>query len=325
MQNQQTLAVSVIWEEKMKSRNFMDLDGHTLRTFLTVLEFSSVSKAAEKLDLTQPAVSHVLRRLRHILGDPLFIRTGHRLTPTETALALKPSAIEALDSLQRMTAQRAFDPRREEMKFVIAANDMQRDLIFPKLLRDAMAEDISLELQFIPSGQPSVPWIRDARCHLALTPLPPEASDIYQKIILRGKMMCFFDAMMGPPPKSLEEYYAAKHLSVRFMEGRTSWAIWSSQEVDKSRISRPVVTVSNFNAIPPFIKGTRLIATQMDLMRLRTLQTLDVAPLPFTSDPVAIYMVWHERSNNDPAHRWLRQRIENVAQQIGKTMTTELA
>jgi len=309
----------------MKHGNFMDLDGHTLRTFLTVLELSSVSKAAEKLDLTQPAVSHILRRLRRILGDPLFIRTGHRLTPTETALALKGNAIDALDSLQRMTAQRAFDPRQEDMKFVIAANDMQRDLIFPQLLRDAMAEDIALELQFIPSGQPSVPWIRDSRCHLALTPLPPEASDIFQKIILRGKMMCFFDAEMGPPPQSLEEYYNAQHLSVRFMEGRTSWAIWSSQEVDKSRIRRPVVTVSNFNAIPPFVKGTRLIATQMDLMRLRTLQALDLAPLPFESDPVAIYMVWHERSHNDPAHRWLRQRVDAVARQITEKMSTNMS
>ena len=309
----------------MKRRNFMDLDGHTLRTFLTVLELSSVSKAAEKLDLTQPAVSHILRRLRQILGDPLFVRTGHRLTPTETALALKSNAIDALDSLQRLTEQRAFNPLQEEMSFVIAANDMQRDLIFPRLLRDAMAEGISLELQFIPSGQPSVPWIRDSRCHLALTPLPPEASDIYQKIILRGRMMCFFDAKMGAPPQSLEDYYNAQHLSVRFMEGHTSWAIWSSKEVDKSRISRPVVTVSNFNAIPPFIKGTRLIATQMDLMRLRTLQALDVAPLPFDSDPVAIYMVWHERSQNDPAHRWLRKRIESVALQVAASMTADLS
>lgn len=304
----------------MKKRNFMDLDGHMLRTFLTVLEFSSVSRAAEKLDLTQPAVSHILRRLRHILGDPLFVRTGHRLTPTETALALKPAALAALDSLQRMTEQRAFDPRQEDMQFVIAANDMQRDLIFPQLLRETTAEGISLELQFIPSGQPSVPWIRDSRCHLALTPIPPEAPDIFQKSILKGEMMCFFDAAVGAAPKTLEAYYDARHLSVRFMEGQTSWTIWSSNEVDKSRISPPAVTVSNFNAIPAFVEGTNLIATQMNLMRLRTLKSLDVAPLPFKSDPVAIYMVWHERSINDPAHIWLRQRIERVAQDISRQM-----
>ena len=306
----------------MKNKNFMDLDGHTLRTFLTVLELSSVSKAAEKLDLTQPAVSHILGRLRQILGDPLFVRTGHRLTPTEKALTLKANAIEALDSLQRMTSERSFDPHQEEMKFVIAANDMQRDLIFPELLKEAMGEGIALELQFIPSGQPSVTWIRDSRCHLALTPLPPEASDIYQKTILRGKMMCFYDAVMGEAPQSLEDYYNAQHLSVRFMEGRTSWAIWSSNEVDKSKISNPVVTVSNFNAIPPFIKGTKLIATQMDLMKLKTLEMLDVAPLPFQSDPVGIFMVWHERSNNDPAHQWLRRKVETVAQRISYEMQT---
>ncbi len=304
----------------MKNKNFMDLDGHTLRTFLTVLELSSVSKAAEKLDLTQPAVSHILRRLRQILGDPLFVRTGHRLAPTENALNLKANALEALDSLQRMTSERSFDPHQEEMKFVIAANDMQRDLIFPELLRETMEEGIVLELQFIPSGQPTVTWIRDSRCHLALTPLPPEAADIYQKSILRGKMMCFYDAAMGAAPQSLEDYYNAQHLSVRFMEGRTSWAIWSSKDVDKSKISNPVVTVSNFNAIPPFIKGTKLIATQMDLMQLKTLKTLDVAPLPFQSNPVAIFMVWHERSNNDPAHQWLRQKVENVAQRISSEM-----
>ena len=303
-----------------KNQNFMDLDGHTLRVFLTLLEFSSVSRTAEKLDLSQPAVSYILRRLRHIIGDPLFIRAGHRLIATEAALALKPAAIAALDSLQRLTEQRDFDPQREQMRFVIAANDMQRDLIFPRLLRESLADGLSLELQFIPSGQPSVPWLRDARCHLALTPLPPEATDIFQKSILKSRIMCFYDASMGPPPATLDDYYAARHLSVRFMEGRTSWAIWSSEEVDKSKISKPVVTVSNFNAIPPFIKGTRLLATQMELMRLSTLKSLDVAPPPFRSDPVAVYMVWHERSNNDPAHIWLRRRVEAIALDVSQQM-----
>lgn len=303
-----------------KDRNFMDLDGHTLRTFLTLLELSSVSKTAEKMDISQPSVSYILRRLRQIIGDPLFVRAGHQLMPTQTALSLKQSAIIALDSLQRLTEQRAFDPQREKMQFVIAANDMQRDLIFPKLLREAMADNISLELQFISSGQPTVPWMRDSRCHLALTPLPPDAPDIIQKLIMKGEMMCFFDGTMRSAPKTLEEYYKAQHLGVRFMDGRTSWAIWTSKEIDKSKIPRPVVSVSNFNAIPPFIKGTNLLATQMGLMQLSTLNSLDAARLPFGTDPVAIYMVWHERSSNDPAHIWLRQRIEEISAEVKEQM-----
>jgi len=305
-----------------KDRNFMDLDGHKLRIFLTLLELSSVSKTAEKMDISQPSVSYVLRRLRQIIGDPLFIRAGHQLMPTQTALSLKQSAIIALDSLQRLTEQRAFDPQSEKMQFIIAANDMQRDLIFPKLLREAIADDISLELQFISSGQPTVPWMRDSRCDLALTPLPPEAPDIIQKAILKGEMMCFFDGLMRSAPETLQDYYDAQHLGVRFMDGRTSWAIWFSDEIDKTKIPRPVVSVSNFNAIPPFIKGTKLLATQMGLMQLSTLNSLDAARLPFRTDPVAIYMVWHERSSNDPAHIWLRQRIDEIAGEVKQEMSS---
>lgn len=297
----------------------MDLDGHTLRTFLAILENSSVSVAAEKLDVTQSAVSHILARLRRILGDPLFVRSGQGLTPTETAIALKEPVLEILDGLNGLTHERSFDPKLENMRFIIAANDMQRDLIFPQLLRETMDEGISLELEFMPSGQPSVPWIRDARCQLALTPLPPDAPDIFQKALITGKMICYYDSEMREPPSSLEEYFNTEHLNVRFMEGRTSLVVLSG--IDKSKIRRPVVTVSNFNAIPPFIKGTRLIATQMNLMQLKTLKDLDTAPLPFDSDPVTVYMVWHERSTNDPAHIWLRNRIQKIASEIPPKMS----
>ncbi|MDB4116179.1 LysR family transcriptional regulator, partial [Planktomarina sp.] len=153
----------------MKKFNYLDLDGHIIHTFLTILEYSSVSLAAEKLDITQSAVSHTLAKLRRILGDPLFVRSGQGLTPTETALSLKDPVLQVLDSLQGLTNKRFFDPKTELMQFTIAANDMQRDLIFPQLLRETKEEGISIELEFMPSGQPSVTWIRDARCQLAVT------------------------------------------------------------------------------------------------------------------------------------------------------------
>ncbi len=298
----------------MKKSNFLDLDGHILRVFLEILEHSSVSIAAENLDLTQSAVSHKLARLRSILGDPLFIRSGQGVTATEKAFALKEPVLNILDSLQDLTNQRPFDPKSEQMRFVIAANDMQRDLIFPKLLRETQNEGISIEFEFMPSGQPSVHWLRDSRCQLALTPLPPDAPDIYQRALFSGDMMCYYDSGVREPPVNWEEYCNTEHLVVRFIEGRTSQVVLTG--VDKTSIRRPVVTVSNFNAITPFIKGTRLITTQLDLMQIRTLRNLDAAPLPFQSNPVTVYMIWHERSANDPAHLWLRKRILNIASEV---------
>ena len=77
----------------------------------------------------------------------------------------------------------------------------------------------------------------------------------------------------------------------------------------------PTVTLPHFNAIPSFVKGSDLISTDTELDEATgPLAELDcVAPLPFECEPVSIYMVWHQRSANDPAHKWLRARIEDIA------------
>jgi DNA-binding transcriptional LysR family regulator len=298
----------------MSKMNFLDLDGHIILTFLTILESSSVSVAAEKLNVSQSAVSHTLAKLRIVLGDPLFVRSGQGLTPTETAMALKKPMRTVLDGLSGLTDQRSFDPKSEKMQFVIAANDMQRDLIFPQLIRELHSEEISVDFEFIPSGHPTVSMMREAKCQLALTPMPPDGADIFQKSLFSGNMMCFYDAAMREPPCSWEEFCDADHLRVQFSKGHTSLDVL--RDIDTSKVRDPQVSVTNFNSIPRFVKGTRLIATELELMRLETLQSLDVASLPFGSKAVTIYMIWHERSSNDPAHIWLRDRVQTIADEI---------
>jgi DNA-binding transcriptional LysR family regulator len=302
----------------MRKTNSLDLDGHVLRTFLAILENSSVTAAADALGVTQSAVSHTLAKLRMILGDPLFVRSGMRLTPTEIALSLKKPVQEVLDGLNALTDQRPFDPHLENMRFVIAANDMQRDLVFPQLLRELWLEESPVDFEFIPSGHPSVAMMRDSKCDMAITPVPPDAADIIQAPLFAGKMMCYYDADMRDPPGTWEEFRDAEHIRVKFAEGHTSLDVLKS--VDRTEIRNPRVCVPNFNAIPPFLTRTRLIATELDLMQLETLKDLDMAPLPFGSETVAVYMIWHERSTNDPAHKWLRSRVQNIASQIPERM-----
>lgn len=298
----------------MKKGNYLDLDGHLLKTFLIILEESSVSKAAERLNVTQSAVSHMLAKLRRIFGDALFVRSGQRLVPTEQANALKDPVLKVLDGMMGLTDQRFFDPHSEDLSFRIAANDMQRELIFPKLLRESRSEGIRLQMEFTPSGVPSVEMLRDARCQLILTPLPPDAPDIYQRRILTGEMRCFFDGTQRSAPKTWEEYCASEHIAVKFSRGRNSFEVLRG--IDHSAIRDATISVSNFNAIPAFVMGTNIMATELSLMSIGPLKNLDSAPLPFASEPVSIYMVWHERSNTDPAHVWLRRRIEQIVSEI---------
>ena len=86
--------------------------------------------------------------------------------------------------------------------------------------------------------------------------------------------------------------------------------------MDKTAFPQPIVTVSNFNAIPPFVKGTTLLSTEISTMHIGPLRELSMAPLPFESEPVSLYMAWHERSTNDPAHVWIRRRVEALTGEI---------
>lgn len=296
---------------RMKDFDILQLNGQVIQTFLVILEESSVSRAAERLDLTQSAVSHTLARLRQALGDPLFVRSGQGLTPTETALRLKGPAQDVLDRMKGLTDQRPFDPKSEVMRFSVAANDMQRDLIFPELMRTTMADGIDLRLEIKPSGVPSVTLLRDARCDLMLTPLPPDAPDLIQKKLFSGEMCCFYDASQIDPPRTMEEFLAAEHIAVQFVLGGSSYEALKSR--DLPYIPKPRLTVSNFAGITPFVLGSRMVTTQAGFMRHTSLRGLDREPVPFEAEPVVVFMVWHQRSTNDPAHKWLRNRIVEIA------------
>ncbi len=295
----------------MSRIDFTDLEGKVLRVFLTILEESSVSKAADRLGVTQSAISHTLGKLRQVLGDPLFVRCGQGLTPTERALSLKEPVQQVLDNMRALTEGRPFDPLSEQMDIQVATNDMPRELIFPELLRATRAEGVRLQLEFIPSGVPDPDLLRSDRCQLMLTPLPPDGPDIFQKRLITSPFLVFYDAAHRDPPEDWRSYCNSDHVEVRFADGRNARAVMRG--VDQSQIRPPVVTLPHFNAIPPFVKGSDLISTDTALMKHGPLATLDSAPLPFKCEPVSIYMVWHQRSANDPAHRWLRERIDAIA------------
>ena len=121
-------------------------------------------------------------------------------------------------------------------------------------------------------------------------------------------MVCFFDPEMRDAPRNWKEYIQSDYIDVRFPNYTSALSALGS--VDLSELKAPRITVPNLGDIAAFMKGTPLITTQMSSMKLIQLTDFSMAKLPFKSDPIALYLVWHRRDQNDPAHNWLKNKIK---------------
>lgn len=295
----------------MNSIDTLNLDTRSLSTFLTVLDEGSVSRAAIRLGVSQSAVSHTLDRLRQSLGDPLFVKSGRGIAPTQYALRAGPHIRQILDDLQSLSSGPPFTPATAEFTFTIAANDYQRDLLLPGLVSTLRQEAPGIRLQVIPSGIPTADMLRKDVCDLIISPHAPEATDIMQRGLMADRMVVFYDPDYREPPRDMAEYLKADHVSLLFAAGEKP-ALETSLNA-RGLTRRNVVTVSNFSGLPEFLRGTDMLATAPERMSNHLLRGFAWVPLPFDFKPFTLLMLWHRRNQNDPAHRWLRNQVNAVA------------
>ena len=298
----------------MREFDHSDLDGHLLQLLLAVVEEGSITRAAHRLGVTQSAVSHLLDKLRAIVGDPLFVKSGRGIVPTARALALAAQARLLLEDMRRFVTPEQFDPAQLVMTLTIAANDLQRDLLLPALLERLRPQAPGLRLHIIPSDIPEASLLRDGYCQLVLTPRPPDASDVVQKRLFEDQYRVFYDPQQRAAPVDLQDYLASDHASVVYEPHRAldidNWL--AGQGVQR----RLVVTVPGFAGLGPFLRNSQRIATLPGLLGKVLLSDLASVEAPLPCPGMPMYMVWHLRHQHDPMHRWLRAELEKVVAQV---------
>jgi len=285
-----------------------DLNGQLLELLVAILEEGSITRAADRLGVTQSAVSHLLDKLRRIVGDPLFVKSGRGIVPTARAEALAQPARMLLEDLRRFASSGGFDPATVVTTVTIAANDLQRDLLLPTLLRRTRQRAPGLSLRIIPSGVPSAEDLREGHCQMIISPRPPDAPDLMQKRLFEDNYLVFYDAAQRAAPRSLADYLAAEHVTVVY-EPRRALDI-DRQFAERGVVRRFIATVPGFAGIPALLRGTPLLATLPSLLRLDLMRSLATAPPPLRCAPMPMYLIWHLRHQTDPLHQWLRHEIE---------------
>jgi DNA-binding transcriptional LysR family regulator len=291
-----------------------DLDGHLLALLLAVHEEQSVTRAAARLGVTQSAVSHLLDKLRTIVGDPLFVRAGRGIVATARADALAQRARLLLEDMRGFVTAAAFDPAHLQATITIAANDLQRDLLLPPLLRRLRALAPGLALRVIASGVPRAEMLREGQCQLVISPRPPDAPDVVQKRLFEDDYVVFYDASQRAAPATLADYLAAEHVTVLYEPHRVL-------DIDDVLAAaghhrRFVVRVPSFAGVAAFVQGSDLLATQPRLLGRHPLRGLAQASVPLPCPRMPMYMMWHLRHQADPLHQWLRAQLLAVVPEV---------
>jgi DNA-binding transcriptional LysR family regulator len=298
----------------MSHFDWFDLDARLLRLLVAVVDAGSITGAAQRLGVTQSAVSHLLDKLRGITGDALFTKSGRGIVATARALVLAERARTLLGDLERFAQSNVFEPARWQTTFTIAANDFQRDALLPALMQRLREQAPGVSLRVIASDVPTPEMLRQQQCQLVISPRPPAGADIVQKRLFTDRYRVFYDPAVRQPPRTRKDYLQAEHVSVLYAPQRP---LDLDRHLQAKGIERQFrVMVPGFAGLPAFLRGTGLLATVPGLMREHLMRGLADAEVPIPCPAMPMYMIWHLRHQHDAAHRWLRAQIEAVARPL---------
>lgn len=298
----------------MKKIDWLSLDGKSLRVFLTVMEVGTITGAADKLGITQSAVSHTVEKLRDIVGDPLFIRAGRTITPTSYAGHMAGKVEKLLGDLKGLVQTSSFSPAQSEIDLVIAANDFQSSLLMPRFYEQVKGKLQRFTLKVVSPQIPSAELLREKKCDLAIAGTSPNAADIMQRTLFPMNTVVFYDPTVRNAPKDMEDYINSDHIGLSFLQnfkGGIDDFLHTSGQHRKVAISAP-----NFSGIAAYLRGTDMLATLPSLMRLTEMRDFASSPLPFKYSSGKMNMIWHQSYQEDEQHKWIRKEILKVVSSL---------
>jgi DNA-binding transcriptional LysR family regulator len=306
---------------------FRQLDLNLLRVFDEVMTERSLTRAANKLSLTQPAVSNALQRLREALGDDLMKRSGQEMSPTPRALALWPAVREALGQLEGALVPGQFVPAQASNTFILAMADATAAKLMPGLLAamDQTAPGVSIRVVPLTTRDPRR-LLEDETLDLAIGYFPATMADLTARIqsgaavtfsherLYSGEYVCVMrrDHPLAKESLTLANYCAARHLLVSFSGRPFGFVDEALAAIGQKR--RIVLTVNQFFTAGKLVAGSNLLTVlpRHFVNATGIADQLVLRELPFAMPLVHVDALWHHRVHRLTAHQWLHKTLVGI-------------
>ncbi|GAB2479241.1 LysR substrate-binding domain-containing protein [Comamonas humi] len=305
------------------SRNEDAFDTYLLRVLCTLISEQSVSRAAIRLDQSQPAISAALRRLRLLFGDPLLVREKNRMVPTARALLAADQARAALDLIDGMVnAGKSFAPQTTQLRFTIATPDYLAPPFLARVTQTLRTEAPGARLVVLPLG-PHFDYeqaLQSGEIDVVIGNWPNPPEHLHMSTLLEDEIVCLMDAShpwAEPGELTPERYLQGAHIVP------TPYSIAQRGVVESSlgtmRVSRDRrVQCSYFGLAPDLLMGTDLLMTtgrHFAAYHARRLP-LRIVPLPMGPRSMRFYLLWHASQHRAASHTWLRSVLTAAAQTL---------
>jgi DNA-binding transcriptional LysR family regulator len=304
---------------RMHAMNLHDEDLNLLVVFEALMETRSVSKASERLNLSQPSMSNALARMRKAFDDPMFVRVKNTMEPTANALRIAASVQQVLSTARSGIYQRqTFNPETSTQIFTLCMTDIAEAAYLPRLINAVHSAGEGIRLRTLsPILEKLEEGLESGTVDLAIGYFPDtkDANVIQQSLLRNTGFVCV--ARAGNPflvegALSREGFEQATHAAIR-TEGRSHEVI--EVALDSIGVSRRVVvTMPHFLGLLSIVPNTDLIGViPSDLASIFERQPgVCIHPLPFSSPTVRVVQAWHRRYDQDAANRWLRNIVREV-------------
>ncbi len=286
------------------------VDLNLLKALDALLDTRSVTKAAERLGLTQPAVSGMLTRLRETFDDPLFIRSQRGVLPTPRAEALALPLRQALMDIQALLAPQAFLPAKAAMTVTIAATDYAQKAVLLPLMSALRREAPGIRISVRPVDLSGFSQqMESGTLDMALVTPDMALDTMHSRMLFSETYSCILRP--GHPaagtPLDLDRFCALDHALMSHdgskFRGATDTAL---EALGRSR--RVAAVVPSFLILIDLVRESDLVAMVPSRL-LADVKDLLVVPPPIPIPGFAKILVWHERLQSDPAQKWIRDRL----------------
>lgn len=298
---------------------FRTLDLNLLKVFEALMTEGSVTRAANALFMTQPAVSNALARLRDGLQDPLFVRSGNGVMPTQRAAVLWAELGEALGRMRGALDAQAFDPARASVEFSLSMSDYTAGVVMPRLCNHLAQVAPLARVRTVPNTVLEIAdQLEDNRVDCVLSVYVNEAqhaNHIRSRSLWRVDYACFMRT--GHPLAAMKRLSTRAFLAARHVDVSLAGTALPSYDIYLAArgLSRNVAAIVNHYGVAyEMVRQSDMLAVLPRHLGAQSPHApyLHAMPLPLHAPPRILSLFWHQRNDTVPAQRWLRQTLVDM-------------